>query len=390
MHRIDTPTALADANGTGKDGFAAGTLPGTPPTKASAAHFNDVQEEICSVIEDADITLVKGTQDQLLKAITKKRVNAIGPLACRNWVGVSVPTPEDSTFKDIVWSEEDQQFVAVASAGTNRAYWSLDGVIWHIASVSVAANEWNSVAYSPSLGRYVAVAGTGTNRVAYSADGDTWTAASASQANTWQSVCWAAELNLFVAVSADGTNRVMTSPDGITWTNRTAAAANSWNDICYSPELNLFVACALNGTDRIMTSPDGTTWTSRNVATVRPMSSVCWSPELARFCALGYSGGASLSFTSSDGITWTAYDINDADFWWIKVRYAPETQMFCAVAYNDGASTNYAVVAYSKDGQVWKHAVTPSIDGLYSLAWSPTLMMWVAVGSDVPGTMHST
>lgn len=64
MHRIDAP------------GFAPGNLftegnpsLSIPATEVSDDWLNDVQEELTTVIEGQDITLVKGTQDQLETAI---------------------------------------------------------------------------------------------------------------------------------------------------------------------------------------------------------------------------------------------------------------------------------------------------------------------------------
>lgn len=64
MHRIDAP------------GFASGNLftegnpaLGVPATEISDDWANDVQEELCTVIENAGIVLAKGTQNQLYNAI---------------------------------------------------------------------------------------------------------------------------------------------------------------------------------------------------------------------------------------------------------------------------------------------------------------------------------
>jgi hypothetical protein len=69
MRRIDTATKAEDLNGVGKDGFTSGNSnSGIPPTQVSAQWFNDSQEEICRVIEDAGVTLGSAT-DQLSFAI---------------------------------------------------------------------------------------------------------------------------------------------------------------------------------------------------------------------------------------------------------------------------------------------------------------------------------
>jgi hypothetical protein len=70
-HRIDHSTALADANGTGKDGFGE-----EHPTKTivTADWLNDTcQEQICQTIEGDGDTLVKGTHTQL-NTVMQRRV----------------------------------------------------------------------------------------------------------------------------------------------------------------------------------------------------------------------------------------------------------------------------------------------------------------------------
>lgn len=64
MHRIDGPGA------TGGNLFTEGNPAlGIPATVVTDDWANDVQEELCNLVEDQGITLVKGTQDQVLTAI---------------------------------------------------------------------------------------------------------------------------------------------------------------------------------------------------------------------------------------------------------------------------------------------------------------------------------
>ena len=64
MHRIDGASATADHKFT--EGSPSG---GIPATVVTDDWLNDVQENICKVIEGASIALVKGNPDQLLLAI---------------------------------------------------------------------------------------------------------------------------------------------------------------------------------------------------------------------------------------------------------------------------------------------------------------------------------
>ncbi|MBZ6397257.1 MULTISPECIES: hypothetical protein [Pantoea] len=72
MHRIDTSTAQKDKFGAGKNGFTGGNpQTGELATALDADYFDDLQEEVCNVIEAAGLTLVKGTRNQLYSAISK-------------------------------------------------------------------------------------------------------------------------------------------------------------------------------------------------------------------------------------------------------------------------------------------------------------------------------
>lgn len=70
MHRINTSTAVPDANGAGRAGFRDGNLAiGQQPTALNALFFNAVQEELANVIEGAGIALDSAVKTQLLSAI---------------------------------------------------------------------------------------------------------------------------------------------------------------------------------------------------------------------------------------------------------------------------------------------------------------------------------
>lgn len=65
MHRIDGPGA-----GTGANNWTEGNpQQGVPATTLTDDYCNDLQEEVCNIIEDNGITLAKGSQRQLKDAI---------------------------------------------------------------------------------------------------------------------------------------------------------------------------------------------------------------------------------------------------------------------------------------------------------------------------------
>lgn len=69
MKRIDTATIEVDANGSGKDGFTDGEPGVTPRTIVDAEHMNNVQEEICNVIELNGHALDPDDPAQLARAV---------------------------------------------------------------------------------------------------------------------------------------------------------------------------------------------------------------------------------------------------------------------------------------------------------------------------------
>lgn len=70
MKRISTATRVVDKFGAGKDGYTDGdVIGGVPATDLEAALFDNVQEEIASVIEASGIALNGATLNQLLLAL---------------------------------------------------------------------------------------------------------------------------------------------------------------------------------------------------------------------------------------------------------------------------------------------------------------------------------
>lgn len=95
MKRIDTTTAVPDMFGPGKSGWRNGNkAQGIPATEFNADWPNNVQEEICNVIEAAGITLDGNNRAQLLQAI---RGIIAGGLATEEIAGIArIATAEEA------------------------------------------------------------------------------------------------------------------------------------------------------------------------------------------------------------------------------------------------------------------------------------------------------
>jgi len=130
-------------------------------------------------------------------------------------------------YEGLVYSKEQDLFVACNFTGTQRISTSNDGENWTLRTAPLSA--WVDIAYSPALNLYVIVA---NNAVATSPDGINWTSRSPSANRDWRSVCWSETESIFVATSL-GSNTAMTSANGINWTSRTMPFSGFWSFVRY-------------------------------------------------------------------------------------------------------------------------------------------------------------
>jgi len=73
MHRIDTATKATDLFGAGKDGFRNGNkAAGISATDFTAEFFNDLQENICRLLEAGGVVPVKDSYNQLTDLLIQK------------------------------------------------------------------------------------------------------------------------------------------------------------------------------------------------------------------------------------------------------------------------------------------------------------------------------
>lgn len=88
MQRISTATRVVDKFGAGKDGFTDGdVVGGIPATDLNAALFDNVQEEICNVIEGEGVALNPASRTQMrdvIRAMTETATVASDPTGADN------------------------------------------------------------------------------------------------------------------------------------------------------------------------------------------------------------------------------------------------------------------------------------------------------------------
>jgi len=207
----------------------------------------------------------------------------------------------------------------------------------------------------------------------------------------WHSVAYSPTLRLFVAVTHASSTDIYYSVDGVTWTPVTDPGALSSNAVYWSSADSMFIVSGIMSgtTSQVWTSVNGTTWTVRafttgvNVA----LSRVEYAPALDIYVGLGSDVGLDGDgMYSSDGITWTPMTTGASNVdSWNSIAWSPSLGIFTAVgSYNTG---NKCVS--STDGTTWTQRATPTPTTIFwnSVCWSPEKAIFVAVGWNTAGSV---
>jgi hypothetical protein len=293
-----------------------------------------------------------------------------------NWTTI---TTGDNTkaWIGITWAKNKGIIVAVdyTTNTTSKIMYSTNGTTWTTSTIDASNVNFYSINYSPSLGKFSTVAQAGTNRVYYSTNGINFIAGSISS-NVWFDVVWAEGFGLFLAAGRTGGNPsptiVASSTDGETYTDRYTSLTNdNIPTIGYSPTLAtngraVFLARTANSGRY---SDDGTTWTSTVTHAAGSWSSIAWSPKLNLFVAV--STATNYAASSTDGITWTTRTaaLNRA---WNSVVWSDYLEIFVAVA-SSGISVAQRVM-YSTNGTTWTSASASALSSWFDITYTDGLV----------------
>lgn len=228
------------------------------------------------------------------------------------------------------------------------------GSTWTQRTPPVAGKSWMSFWDGTNFIIYAFT--TGVTGVQESTDGITWTARTAISF-TPRAILYSG--TVYLAVAGSGTV-CATSPDRTTWTSRTCTAQASQGAFGPLGQATWNVGAALfimatSTAGQYQTSPDGITWTNRTTINAIPGLAFATS-------GMGFASDATTTSiivsqygtvaVSTDGINWTAYDIDSSFFpgttapsfvFWDGTRFV--------IGYFSGA-----VIYYSTNGTSWTKA----------------------------------
>ncbi len=246
------------------------------------------------------------------------------------------------------------KYVAVSYL-ENLVGYSADGVNWSVA-VMPANVKWHGVSYGNGV--FVAVA-YDSSIAATSPDGSTWTQRAMPTSTKWGNVVYGAAGGHVALAEFSSINA--TTLDGITWTQRamlelpsTSIEDGQITNVPLSGSGSVIIpsgttSVTINGrgaagTDEVTTpiyGPDGVTWTNNLGLPASQQYRAAYGGD--KIVAIRVGGASTNAYYSSNGVTWTAATLPNAD--WASVVYG--NGKFVAVAKGS------ATTAYSTDGVTW-------------------------------------
>ena len=227
-------------------------------------------------------------------------------------------------FNDVIWSEEDSQFVATSKFdATHEVYTSPTGSAWtrRVTPTPLAAFAfYGRIVYSPSLGKYyVKQNGTGAlSEHITSTDGITWSGpfANDSQIGQPKRIIWSEGQQKFAACGlGTGSSRVIFSDDFVTWVSQTPVDSDSaMDDIVWCPDLSLWVVIGTHADGSsspkiFWASNDGIEWGNFPISNFRVGETLGVSnarSEIAYAQEFGYFFGCNTGFGTGERFFRTA------------------------------------------------------------------------------------
>ena len=314
------------------------------------------------------------------------------------WTTSASTMPSSGTWYAIKWSSQKSLFVAGAWDGGYLAT-SPDGANWTTRTkVDTTQSGVTAIDYSPELGYFaMSINGNaGYNRVHISPDGINWTGKISSSAANWD-VCWSSDVGKFVCIGGSGFTATSTSVYSAsnvikltaftlpsTYRNDTASssyiatASIASGSISYQWEKSTNSGVSFSSVAGATAGTLTLTQTERNAAVdgshfyrLKMTSATAkYSPVYAGYFVP--SANDAIYYVSN----WSSSSLTNQN--WYSICYAKELGLFVAVS-----STGTNRIAVSNNGTTWTE-LTGQAASAYALnyvAWSPTLGMFVAVGS---------
>ncbi len=374
----------------------------------------------------------------------------IGPSPGTNPITNTTSSLFSTYAHSVAWN--GKRYVATGCGAANTLAWSIDGINWSALGKNTFSTFGRGIAWGQSSGKWVAT-GSGTNTLAYSTDGINWTGngsllfspmprffaiggnspnkyitsydgvnwiGSGLSPNNYSfynvsgnalAVLWTGTFWLLggVSDSTSGFRSLIYTYDTTNWYSVDGSGSiftTKCNFIASNPTYTQFVATG-EGTNTVAFSDNALNWTINTAAATIFTSTGAASTSLflpssiapSRWLVGGRNATVSkLIYSDNSGTTWTESTGISTLF--------PTTNGFVSSLHSNGSYviaggtsvTSHALLTSADRGatftacsvSVTAISTTNLFTGVGGIAWSPTLSIWVAVGTGNTTIAYST
>lgn len=256
--------------------------------------------------------------------------------------------------------------------------WTANSTLDWTLQTSANDNAWENTKYSDELDQFCAVASAGTANtlVQISSNGKSWAVPSGltnatNCNNAWKTHVWCPDWEMWVAFSVSGLAgyACMSSSDGDTWAEKatpSGADSNAWSSSLWIPgdDPTVFILVSTEGD--VWVSDEGDAWTVTSGTSVL---------DHGRVIAFASSGTNRVMYSDDQCESFIMLTSADETAEWIDSAYAPELQRIVVVAYT-------GQVMYSDTGgESWAPSTAPN-QKWTGVDWNATWGMFVACSED--------
>jgi hypothetical protein len=233
------------------------------------------------------------------------------------------------------------KWIAVGNAGVYAE--STDGITWttHTGPATFTRICFNGTGFVAISGIYVYY---------YVSEVAGWTLQYTSAIGSFSNVCYGNDITLCIG---SNTNKTITSNDGLTWTQGANLPDTTFVNVSYQGLRYVAVGSS------VATSDDLLTWTTRSTPFAITSADIAVDPSTYTAVIVNNSadGGVNKALRSTDGITWTPYNLNSGNGFYGSGGILWTGAVF--ITHNAGYATGYTSI----DGITWTSRAFPSSSG---------------------------
>jgi hypothetical protein len=279
--------------------------------------------------------------------------NGVGAVTHNGTLSTSVSGMTNVAFKGgtaVFISNGSSSVLTTTDGGKSWSYYALPGGTY--SKVHVVNNKF-----------VIPVSGTTYS----STDGITWTSTANTMTGTGVSNANTFSANGMIVSSDTATpTKFAYSSDGITFSSYVAAPATAttgYLDMYYSSRLGLYFISSNNG--KVLSSTDLVTWTLVQATATSSVLNSNFAESGSTIVVSGGTTSAQVTYSSTDGVTWTSRTTGTTRVW--DVKWAPAVSLFIVAA-------SAGLVSTSPDGVTWTTQALATTGATSTMTWTQVIV----------------